>query len=103
VTARPVRYGLPADGVILTSEDGVLVLANGRAEDMFGYRPGELTGQPVESLVPAGLRAAHVTKRAGQGAQLGLGQGGQQIQPVRVVAVLADKYLRPELPRQRRV
>ena len=54
-----------ADGVILTDEDGVLVLANRRAEGMFGYRPGELIGQPVESLVPAGLRAAHVTQRAG--------------------------------------
>jgi anti-anti-sigma factor len=53
------------DGVVLSTEDGTLVLANRRAEDMFGYRPGELTGQPVESLVPAGLRAAHVTKRAG--------------------------------------
>lgn len=54
-----------ADGVVLTDQDGVLVLANRRAEDMFGYRPGELTGQPVESLVPAGLRTAHVTQRAG--------------------------------------
>jgi anti-anti-sigma factor len=54
-----------ADGVILTDEDGMLVLANRRAGDMFGYRPGELIGQPVESLVPAGLRAAHLTKRAG--------------------------------------
>lgn len=53
-----------ADGVILSNEDGVLVLANRRAEDMFGYRPGELTGQPVESLVPGGLRAAHITERA---------------------------------------
>jgi anti-anti-sigma factor len=54
-----------ADGVILTNEDGVLVLANRRAEDMFGYRPGELIGQPVESLVPVGLRIAHVTQRTG--------------------------------------
>ncbi len=53
------------DGVVLSDEDGVLVLANRRAEDMFGYRPGELIGQPVESLVPAGLRTAHVTQRAG--------------------------------------
>jgi len=53
------------DGVVLSTEDGTLVLANRRAEDMFGYRPGELTGQPVESLVPAGLRAAHVTQRFG--------------------------------------
>ena len=51
------------DGVVLSDEDGVLVLANRRAEGMFGYRPGELIGQPVESLVPAGLRAAHITER----------------------------------------
>jgi PAS domain S-box-containing protein len=51
------------DGVVLSDEDGVLVLANRRAEGMFGYRPGELIGQPVESLVPAGLRAAHITAR----------------------------------------
>ena len=54
-----------ADGVVLASEDGVLVLANRRAEDMFGSRPGELIGRPVESLVPAALRTAHVTQRAG--------------------------------------
>jgi len=52
------------DGVVLSNEDGVLVLANRRAETMFGYRPGELAGQPVESLVPAGLRAVHITERA---------------------------------------
>ena len=53
------------DGVILTDQDGVIVLANRRAEDMYGYLPGELIGQPVESLVPDGLRAAHISQRAG--------------------------------------
>ncbi len=53
-----------ADGVILGNEDGVLVLANRRAEDMFGYRPGELIGQPVESLVPGDVRDVHLTERA---------------------------------------
>ena len=52
------------DGVVLTDDDGVMVLANRRAEDMFGYMPGELIGQPVESLVPADLRAAHIGQRA---------------------------------------
>jgi anti-anti-sigma factor len=51
------------DGVVLTNEDGVVALANRRAEDMFGYRRGELIGQPVEALVPGGLRDAHVTQR----------------------------------------
>jgi anti-anti-sigma factor len=57
------------DGVVLTDDDGVLVLANRRAEDMFGYVPGELIGQPVESLVPADLRAAHISQRAGYAQQ----------------------------------
>lgn len=57
------------DGVVLTDDDGVLVLANRRAEDMFGYMAGELIGQPVESLVPADLRAAHISQRAGYAQQ----------------------------------
>jgi anti-anti-sigma factor len=52
------------DGILLTDDDGLLVLANRRAEDMFGYRHRELIGQPVESLVPADLRAAHIAQRA---------------------------------------
>jgi len=54
-----------ADGVVLADDAGVLVLANRRAEELFGYPPGELTGQPVESLVPGRLRAAHEGQRAG--------------------------------------
>ena len=54
-----------ADGVVLVNAEGVLVLANRRAEELFGYTRGELTGQRVESLVPAGLRAAHESQRAG--------------------------------------
>jgi anti-anti-sigma factor len=54
-----------ADGVVLSDDDGRVALANRRAEDMFGYRHGELVGQPVESLVPAGARAAHIVQRAG--------------------------------------
>ena len=36
-----------------------------RAGQMYGYLPGELIGQPAGSLVPGGLRAAHVRQRAG--------------------------------------
>jgi PAS domain S-box-containing protein len=32
---------------------------------MFGYRRGELIGRPVESLVPADLRAVHLSERVG--------------------------------------
>ena len=36
-----------------------------RAGEMYGYLPGELIGQPVESLVLDGLQAAHVSQRGG--------------------------------------
>jgi anti-anti-sigma factor len=54
-----------ADGVVLVDAEGVLVLANRRAEELFGYARGELAGQRVESLLPAGLRSAHQVQRAG--------------------------------------
>jgi anti-anti-sigma factor len=47
------------DGVALTDDGGTLVLANRPLEEMFGYLPGELTGQPVERLIPADLQASH--------------------------------------------
>jgi anti-anti-sigma factor len=52
------------DGVALTGGDGTLALANLRLEEMFGYEHAELTGRPVESLVPADLQAAHRGHRA---------------------------------------
>jgi PAS domain S-box-containing protein len=54
-----------ADGVLVADDEGVLMLANRRAEELFGYARGELTGQRVESLVPASLRGPHVSQRAG--------------------------------------
>jgi anti-anti-sigma factor len=53
-----------ADGIVLVDEDGRIVLANRQAAAAFGYRPGELAGQPVESLVPAGRRDSHRLNRA---------------------------------------
>ena len=35
-----------------------------RPEDMYGSLPGELIGEPVESLVPDGLRSVHISQRA---------------------------------------
>ena len=52
------------DGIALTDEDGTIVLASRRLAEMLGYQPGELTGQGVDTLVPAGLRDAHRQDRA---------------------------------------
>jgi len=54
-----------ADGVALADDDGALALVNRRLEHMFGYGHGELLGQPVEALIPADLRTAHRSHRAG--------------------------------------
>ncbi len=53
------------DGIALADQDGTIALANRRLADMLGYQPGELAGQPVEALVPVGLREAHLRHRAG--------------------------------------
>jgi PAS domain S-box-containing protein len=52
------------DGIMLADEDGTIVLASQRLAAMFGYEDGELTGQPVEALVPADLRGVHREDRA---------------------------------------
>jgi anti-anti-sigma factor len=54
------------DGIML-ADDGTIVLANRHLTDMFGYQEGELTGQPVETLVPADRRDEHRKDRAAYG------------------------------------
>lgn len=51
------------DGLVLTSEGGEIVLVNRRCAEIFGYQQEELTGRPVESLVPSRLQAAHRAHR----------------------------------------
>ena len=53
------------DGLMLVSHDGKIVLVNRRCAEMFGYRREELTGLPVDTLVPSEVRGAHLGYRAG--------------------------------------
>jgi diguanylate cyclase (GGDEF)-like protein/PAS domain S-box-containing protein len=55
------------DAVLLVNRAGVIVAANGRAEAMFGVSARDLRGRPVEVLLPARFRAAHVKARADYG------------------------------------
>jgi diguanylate cyclase (GGDEF)-like protein/PAS domain S-box-containing protein len=50
--------------ILVVREDGRIVLANPRVEQIFGYEHDELIGRSVESLVPKSLRDAHVRHRA---------------------------------------
>lgn len=54
-----------SDGVALTGDDGIIVLANRRLEEMLGYGRDELAGRSVDELVPDALRATHAGYRAG--------------------------------------
>jgi len=47
------------DGLALTSEDGTIALVNRRCAEMFGYEREELTGLPIDRLVPPEVRTAH--------------------------------------------
>src|SRR5438876_834355 len=38
------------DALIITNLKGIILLANSRTEELFGYEKEELQGQPVESL-----------------------------------------------------
>ena len=45
--------------VIAVSPDAKIVLTNGKVEPMFGYRPEELVGRPLDMLIPEGARQRH--------------------------------------------
>jgi PAS domain S-box-containing protein len=53
------------DAIIEVDREGRIVLLNLVTEKLFGYRREELLGQPVELLVPGGVRDAHVRNREG--------------------------------------
>ena len=53
------------DGLALIAHDGTIALVNRRCAEMFGYRREELTGLPVDALVPSEVRTAHQGYRAG--------------------------------------
>ena len=63
---RPVPAGMldeilqsSADAQILTGADGLIRVANSQAERLFGYGPGELDGEPIETLIPGDFRERH--------------------------------------------
>ena len=56
------------DAVVCVDGGGRIVLVNAQTERLFGYGRDELAGQPVELLVPDGVRDAHPGHRAGYAA-----------------------------------
>lgn len=47
------------DAIIVVDESGQIVVASQRTENIFGYKPEEVVGKPLDVLVPDRSRAAH--------------------------------------------
>lgn len=56
---------LVPDATVVVDSRGVVIAANFRADELFGYSSGELVGEFVEMLVPERLRNVHRRSRAG--------------------------------------
>ena len=68
--AEEMSTGLVAaapDAMVVVDADGTVVLANERAEALFGWPADELVGRTVEELIPAELRTRHRAHRATYG------------------------------------
>jgi two-component system sensor kinase len=61
-TARLLLDNDP-DAVVIADENGIIVHANRRLETLFGYRPGEIMGMPVETLIPKRYHEQHLGHR----------------------------------------
>ncbi|MBI4990059.1 MAG: EAL domain-containing protein [Rhodocyclales bacterium] len=63
------NYGALLDtapgGILVSDDKGRILTANSRAEQMFGYGPGELPGLSIEALVPESVRGRHAALHAG--------------------------------------
>ncbi len=53
------------EGIILANGSGKIVLVNPAAESMFGYQGAEITGQPIEVLIPERFHPHHEDLRKG--------------------------------------
>ena len=60
------RWAIEAapNAMIVAAGDGTMVVVNRAAGELFGYAAEELVGQPVEILVPSGVRKHHQRFRA---------------------------------------
>lgn len=66
------------DGVLVAGEDGLIVLANPRLLEDFGYeREDDLLGRPVEVLLPLAARARHGNLREAWMSSAHWGRGGR--------------------------
>ena len=56
-------FNLSPDAILVTDQSGIIRAANPRTAELFGYSAAELTGLPIDSLVPARFRQRHPAHR----------------------------------------
>ena len=56
--------GSSPDAAVIVGPTGTIEMASPQVEGLFGYRPEELLGQQVETLIPEDLRQVHMAHRA---------------------------------------
>ncbi len=59
---REIFYSM-SEGIVMVGTDGRIVVANPTAEQIFGYKEGELSGTSLESLLPQRFRSNHTKFR----------------------------------------
>ncbi|HEY6643689.1 ATP-binding protein [Povalibacter sp.] len=57
ITRQLLRYS--PDALVVVDAGGIIRFANETVRDLLGYEPGDLTGKPIEVLVPERLRQRH--------------------------------------------
>ena len=56
-------FEVSPDAIFVTDAEGIIRAANPRAAELFGYTQAELSGQPIENLVPQRFRRNHPSHR----------------------------------------
>ncbi|GLU55689.1 hypothetical protein Dfri01_51500 [Dyadobacter frigoris] len=51
------------EGIVVVNKEGVIVMLNPKALELFGYEDKELADQKIESLIPRRLTKAHIHHR----------------------------------------
>lgn len=95
---------ISADAIICVDESQKIIFFNEGAESIFGYRAGEIIGEPLEILIPARFRSTHGmhvrkfgesavhARRMGERRQiLGLRKSGQEFPAEAAISHLGPK------------
>ncbi len=78
-----VAVALSPVAVLLIERSGTILLANARAEELFGWMRGELAGQAVEQLVPERYRAGSTGVGPFSGSRTNTEGAGQDVRALR--------------------